>query len=100
MGPWALFCYYTETKCSISFIEVAPHTEKLLSKCILILQSRNEGITEGHGKSCIAPLFQSGVIKMKTNKCHLLQFEWCFNGHGAAEGMETLHTHFKTMMST
>ena len=35
---------------------------KVIKKCILILQSGNDGITEGHGKFSIAPLFQSGAI--------------------------------------
>ena len=51
-----------ETKCSISFTEAGPQTYKLLSKMIFILQSQSHGITEGHGKSSIAPLFQSGTI--------------------------------------
>ena len=33
------------------------------------MESRNYGITKGHGKSSIAPLFQSGAIIKQKNKC-------------------------------
>ena len=73
MGPWPLFCDYTlltlETKCSLSFIEVGPQTLKLLSKMhfnFAVTESRNPAVTEGHDKSSIDPLFQSGAIIQKT----------------------------------
>ena len=70
MGPWQLFCNYTlltpEIKCSISFNEVGPQILKLLSKMhfnFAVTESKNDGITEGHGKSSIAPLFQNRGYK-------------------------------------
>ena len=35
-----------------------------------MMESRNHGITEGQGISSIAPLFQSGAIKMLISNIH------------------------------
>ena len=74
MGPWPLFCDYTLltllTKCSISFTEVGPQTQKLLSVMYFnfavteswshwIMESRNEGRT---WQIQYSPLIQSGTI--------------------------------------
>ena len=67
MGPWPLFnnhiLFSWGTKCGISSMEVGPQTFKLLNK-MWSKELQNFEMTEGHGKSNIAPLFQSGATKI------------------------------------
>ena len=75
MGP----CHYSATTPylpqSPSVVsEVGPQTSKFLSKMhfnFAVMELRSHGIKEGHGKSSIAPLFQSRAIKNKQTLDHM-----------------------------
>ena len=77
MGPWPLFYHHTsfssETKSGISFMAVGSQTFKLSKQYV---KSRNNGMTEGHGKSNKAPLFQSAAIIEKKEHRSLCHFHF------------------------
>ena len=50
--------------CIQNLVKFCPLVLKILSGNEMVTELRNNGMTEGQGKSNIAPLFHSGAIKM------------------------------------
>ena len=64
--------------CIQNLVKFCPLVLKILSGNEMVTELRNYGITEGQGKSNIAPLFQSGaIIKGLSVSCIFCEVHFC-----------------------